>query len=130
MKAFDYLIIGVFAVIVLYYLSTTLQDIQSPQYTDTWTMIANKTNVTTHSVDSTYGVELKNATFTCLSGNYTSNATHVTLLDDVCEGGEYDFVYHYQVSDTVFDLDLGFVALLVFIGAGIAITMKLTSSKK
>lgn len=126
MKAIQYITIAVFAVVILYYMSSTLQGMAEVAVTDSINFVAPGNNSTSVSVDTTYPVRLYNATQTCTAGNYTYNKTHVTLkASQYCEDGDYSFTYTHQNSTSVWGMDLAFVAILVFIGSGIFIIIKL-----
>jgi hypothetical protein len=127
MKYFDWLLIGLFSVVILYFMTTTMAGMSNPSYSQSIAMLGGTNNTLTHSIDSTYGVSLSNATLTCGSGNYTTNATTVTLINGKsCVNGTYSFNYYWQVPVTIFGIDYTFVAVLVFLGFALYIAWRLT----
>lgn len=144
MKAMEYLILGVFAVIVLYYMSSTLQTVAEPSIAlEQVNITANNTNVVlAHTPDSTYPFRAyfynnaSYASFPMLTATYLQSGSNFKVytngtagypnVTNATAGVLYYVSYNYQKSGTVFGLDLLFVAALVFIGSGIYIVYLLT----
>ena len=128
-KTINYLVIGVFAVIVFYYMVSVAYTIASPNSIQAIAFTVNNTyNATTNRPIVTVN-SVSNATYTFLPSHYVYNTTHIKLVTNGTEGvGTYNVNYDYEAASTVFGMNLAFVAVLVLLGAGIMIASKLTKA--
>lgn len=141
MKTMAWLILGIFAVIVLYFMSTTLMSVSNADVTrENVSFAVNNTyyNLARQPVN-TYSIVVHpydNDSYSYPAAKWATNNTAVKLYTNgtleypnITVGYHY-VTYSYQKSTTIWDIDFAFVALMVFLGTAIVIVMKLTSEKK
>lgn len=136
-KLISWLIIGVFAVIIFYFMATTMQSIQEPSVDlESITFTTNNTfyDLAHSPTDSNLILYyFDNTTFPIPASKYSATTTQVKVYTNgtlaypnVTAGSDYYASYTYQTQATVWDMDFNFMGLLVFLGVGIWCAYQLT----
>lgn len=136
-KLISWLIIGVFAVIIFYFMATTMQSIAEPSINlESRNFSTNNTYYAIANTPNNADLHLyyfDNTTFEIPTARYSYNATHIKVYTNgtlaypnVTLNSIYYYSYTYQTNATIFSMDLNFVGLLVFLGVGIWCAYQLT----
>jgi hypothetical protein len=120
-KLITYLLVGIFAAIILYEMSAVLYTVASPNTSEDLALLnATAKNTTNEPIVVVNSVS--NATYTIPAARVTNNDYSVTITTNGTEAnGTYTVDYDYEANSTVWGMDLAFIAIIVFIGIGLFI---------
>lgn len=122
------LVIGIFAVIVLYFMMTVAMDISNTTSTcETIEFAANDTLTAAANTMLLYPAPTLFSDDTCETsvGNFTYAAGGYTLGFNESAGTYYG-TYDYDTNSTVWGIDFSFILVLVTIAAGLVIAYEVT----
>lgn len=123
----NYLVLSIFAVIILYYMIYVSMDISNTTSNcESIHFLANDTLTATEHTVLLYPTPLLYNDSACTEegANYSYEAGGYAIGENIANDTFYA-VYDYDTPMTVFSLDLTFMGILVIIGVGILAVMKL-----
>lgn len=118
--------IGIFAVIVLYFMITVAMDISNTTSTcETITFEANETLTPAEHTLLLYPTPVLYNASDCVYevSNYTYEAGGYTIGENIASD-DYYATYDYDTSTTIWGIDFAFIGLLVIIGVGLLLAGK------